>query len=89
MSASFQVIARASTGDFKWSPQFRTFFGDVALFGSKMKVFGSPDVIELKSDKTGDIIAFALKYVEQDHVRYVDTRGYQMQIELNLNQGKI
>lgn len=85
---SVEVIARASTKDFEWSPAFRTFFGHVSLFGSKMSVFGSPDVIELKSEKTGDILAFAKQHVDQDHVRYGDTKGLGVLIDLNLIPGQ-
>lgn len=85
---SVEVIARASTKDFEWSPAFRTFFGHVSLFGSKMSVFGSPDVIELKSEKTGDVIAFVAKHVDQDYVQYDDTKGLGINIELNLIPGQ-
>lgn len=85
---SVEVIARASTKDFHWSPAFNTFFGHVSIFGSKMSVFGSPDVIELKSEKTGDVITFVSKHVEQDYVRYEDTKGLGLEIELNLIPGQ-
>ncbi len=88
MSTSFEVIARASTKDFYWSAPFKTFFGHVDIFGAKMAVFGAPDSIELKSDKTGDILAFAKQHVDQDYVRYGDTKGLGMLIDLNLIPGQ-
>jgi hypothetical protein len=77
------VIARASTADFKWSPAFRTFYGVVGMFGSKMRVFGGPDYIELESEKTGKILEFKLHYVLEDEVLYKDTEGKGLEIALS------
>ena len=89
MSTSFNVIARASTKDFYWSRAHKTFFGHVELFGSKMAIFGAPDSIELKSEKTGDIVGFVKRHIEHDYVQYGDTRGLGWFIDLNLVPGQL
>ena len=84
MAVNFKVIATASTDDFRWAAAFKTFFGSVDVFGSKMRVFGSPDLIDLTSSRTGKVVRFMTKHLDDTYATYEATDGSGLLVCLSL-----